>query len=368
VRIGIDATPLLGEQTGVGTYTSRLLSQLQAGWTDDFVATAFTWRGRSSLSDVVPAGVEVTARPAPARLLRAVWGRDWRLPVELLSGPLDVFHATNFVLPPTRHAAAVLTVHDLAFLRHPETVSAASQAYRHLVPLGVARADVILTPSAAVADQLSDAYAGAGDRILVTPLGVEPAWFDAVPADREWLRQLGITGPYVVAVGTREPRKNLAALVAAYRELLRQSDDVPDLVFAGGRGWGDLLSTADVPPDRLHMTGYLPLPDLRRLVAGASLLAFPSRDEGFGLPPLEALACGIPVVANDIPVLREVLGTEAVWCDADDASAFAQALRDAVSDPSGTAASRRAHAARFTWRRCAEVTYEGYRQAVAARR
>jgi glycosyltransferase involved in cell wall biosynthesis len=291
-----------------------------------------------------------------------------RLPVELLSGPLDVFHATNFVLPPTRRAAAVLTVHDLAYLRHPDTVSAASLAYRHLVPLGVARADVIFTPSTAVADQLSDAYAGVGDRILVTPLGVEPAWFDAVPAHREWLRQLGITRPYIVAVGTREPRKNLAALVDAYRELLRQSDDVPDLVFAGGRGWGDLLITAGVPPDRLHPTGYLPLDDLRRLVAGASLLAFPSRDEGFGLPPLEALACGIPVVANDIPVLREVLGTEAIWCDADDASAFAQALRDALSDPPGTAASRRAHAARFTWRRCAELTYEGYRRAAAARR
>jgi len=371
MRIGIDATPLLGARTGVGTYTAELVRELSDGWPDELVASAFTWRGRDGLADAVPEGVEVAVRPVPARLLRLGWRHTRWPPVEAVSGRVDIFHATNFVLPPTSAAATALTVHDLAFLRFPDSVSSASLAYRELVPLGVARADVVLTPSSAVAEQLSDAYAGVSERVRVTPLGVEPAWFDAVPADPRWLEQAGISGPYLLAVGTLEPRKNLAALLAAYGLLLarsgRSAGSVPDLVLAGGQGWGDALDTAAIPADRVHLLGYVARADLRRLVAGAAVLAFPSRDEGFGLPPLEALASGIPVVANDIPVLREVLGSQATFCDAEDPDAFAHALESAVVDPEGTPGARRSYAAQFTWRRCAELTHQAYEEAIAAR-
>ena len=155
MRVGLDATPLLGVRTGIGRYTADLLAALSTG-PDELVATAFTLRGRGALA--VPAGVEVRARPVPARLLQQAWARTSVPSVELLTGPLDVFHGTNFVLPPSR-AAGVVTVHDLAFLRLPATVSAASARYRVLVPRSLRRARVVVTPSRAVAEQLSDAYA-----------------------------------------------------------------------------------------------------------------------------------------------------------------------------------------------------------------
>ena len=133
MRVGLDATPLLGARTGVGRYTLSLLTALTA-YDDELVATAFTLRGRDQLGSAVPPGVEVRARPAPARALQASWSRTSWPPVELLTGPVDVFHATNFVLPPLRRARGVVTVHDLSYLHHRETVSTASARYRELVP------------------------------------------------------------------------------------------------------------------------------------------------------------------------------------------------------------------------------------------
>jgi glycosyltransferase involved in cell wall biosynthesis len=368
VRIGIDATPLIGRMTGVGIYTSSLLSALAEGWPgDELVATAFTWRRRGDLGSVVPSQVSVRSRPAPARALRAMWASVGLPPVEALSGPVDVFHATNFVLPPLRRAAGVVTVHDLSFLRFPQTVSAASLAYRELVPAGLARAAVVVTPSRAVAEQVQDAYALPPGRVVVTPLGVDPVWSTTLPPTAPWRVARGIPAEYLLAVGTLEPRKNLRALVAAYAGLLADHQDVPPLVIAGGAGWGAELDLSAIPGDRVVLTGHLPLPDLRSLVAGATVLAFPSLDEGFGLPPLEALACGVPVVANDLPVTREVLGDQADFCDADDPLALADAILTAVTDPHGSADARRAHAAGFTWARCAEATHTAYERAVALR-
>ena len=368
MRIGIDATPLIGRLTGVGIYTSNLLSALAEDWPEDeLAATAFTWRGRGGLEAVVPSRVLVRSRPAPARALRAMWTSVGLPHVEALSGPVDVFHATNFVLPPLRRAAGVVTVHDLSFLRYPATVAAASMAYRELVPAGLARAAVVVTPSQAVAEQVQDAYAVPSDRVLVTPLGVDPVWSTTLPPTAPWRAALGIPTEYMLAVGTLEPRKNLSALVAAYAGLVADHQDVPPLVIAGGAGWGAELDLSAIPRDRVVLTGHLPLPDLRSLVAGATVLAFPSIDEGFGLPPLEALACGVPVVANNLPVTREVLGDQADFCDAADPLALADALLVAVTDPHGSADARRAHAAGFTWTRCAEATHTAYERAVALR-
>jgi glycosyltransferase involved in cell wall biosynthesis len=368
VRIGIDATPLIGRMTGVGIYATNLLSALARDWPqDELLATAFTWRGRRGLEAVVPSRVSVRSRPAPARALRAMWASVGLPHVEALSGPVDIFHATNFVLPPLRRAAGVVTVHDLTFLRYPNTVSAASLAYRQLVPAGLARGAVVVTPSRAVAEQVKDAYAVPPDRIVVTPLGVDPCWSTTLTPTGAWLAERGIPADYLLAVGSLEPRKNLRGLVAAYAGLVADRQDVPPLVIAGGVGWGAELDVSAIPGNLLVLTGHLPLPDLRSLVAGATALAFPSIDEGFGLPPLEALACGVPVVANDLPVTREVLGDQAGFCDASDPLALADALLTAVNDPHGTADTRRAHAAGFTWTRCATATHTAYERALVLR-
>ena len=366
MRVGLDATPLLGQVTGVGTYTRNLMDALRGRFPgDELVATAFTLRGAGELAAVVPSGVTVRTRPLPARALRTLWARDVPLPVEVLCGRVDVFHATNFVLPPSRGARGVLTIHDLAYLRFPDTVSDATLAYRELVPRGVSRAAMVCTPSWAVAEQVQDAYAVPADRISVTPLGVDPVWFDATPLSRVERAAQGLPPEYLLAVGTLEPRKNLAALLAAYRLLLTDLPEAPPLVLAGGAGWGAALDLSEFPSGAVVLTGHLPYADLRRLVAGATLLAFPSLDEGFGLPPLEALACGVPVLANDLPVTREVLGGAASYCDATDVAGLADAVRVALTAPVGTSAQRREQAGGFTWQRCAEATHAAYERALA---
>lgn len=351
MRVGLDGTPLLGTRTGVGRYTAALLSAL-AGGEDELVATAFSLRGRGGL--VVPPGVEVRARAAPARGLQAAWARTRLPPVEWLTGPLDVFHATNFVLPPTRRARGVVTVHDLAFLHLTSTVSAASARYRALVPRSIARASVVVTPSEAVADAVREAYAPAVP-VRVVPHGVAPEWSTAQPPDPALRARLGLPSSYVVFVGTLEPRKDVRTLLAAHRQL----PDAPPLVLVGPPGWGEQVDVSGaIAP------GYLEEGDLRSVVAGSSALVLPSRDEGFGLPLLEALAAGTPVVASDLPVLREVGADVASYAAVGDADAFAAALAHVLDDP-GDAAARRAHAARFTWAASAAGHRAAYRLALS---
>jgi glycosyltransferase involved in cell wall biosynthesis len=182
-------------------------------------------------------------------------------------------------------------------------------------------------------------------------------------------------------VGSREPRKNLQTLLAAYRQLLASrvvgvetgpapaATTVPPLVLAGPAGWGEALDTAGLPQDAVRTPGYLPEPDLARVVAGAAALVLPSWYEGFGLPALEALACGTPVVAADLPALAEVLGDQAELVAPGDPAALAAALARVLHDPGGepARAARRTRAAGFTWETCAQATLSAYRLAVESR-
>lgn len=358
MRVAVDATPLLGVRTGIGGYVEHLVTELAGLPGIRIRAAAFSVRGRSALRALPPA-VRAVHRPVPARLLHRAWLRGDRPPAEWLTGRVDVVHGTNFVLPPPRRAAGVVTVHDLAFLRFPELVDHASLRYRELVPRAVRRAAVVLAPTRAVAAELAEAYGVADERLRVTPLGVDATWLDAAPT-----RPAGMPTEYVLAVGTLEPRKGLSVLLAAYRALLADVPDVPPLVLVGPPGWGPQLDTSGLR-DRVILPGYVDAATLRGLVAGAATLAFPSRYEGFGLPPLEALAAGTPVVASDLPVLREVLGSHARFATPGDADALAAGLRDTLENPPSAQcrAAGREHAATFTWRRCAETTLAAYRAA-----
>ena len=348
MRIGLDATPLLGSLTGIGTYTAQLIAALSDG-PDELVATAFTWRSRRDLQSLLPPSVTATGRRAPARGLQQLWARAQWPPVELLAGPMDVFHATNYVLPPLRRAAGVVTVHDLAYLRMTHVVDAASARYRQLVPRSLRRAAAVITDSQAVADQIQEAYAPTVP-VVPVPLGVDPAWGEARPADAALRSRLGLPSSYVLFVGTLEPRKDLATLLAAHAQM----QDPPPLVLVGGRGWGEQLDLS-----RCITPGYLERHELLQVVAGASVLALPSRDEGFGLPLLEAMAAGVPVVASDLPVLKEVGGDVARYAPVGDAEAFAAALQETLTDPGDPAALRR-QAAPFTWQRTASLTRAVY--------
>jgi glycosyltransferase involved in cell wall biosynthesis len=385
MRVGIDATPLLGPRTGVGRYVAGLveaLAELPGGEPEELALVPFTWRGTADLPRVAPAAprLRVGRRRVPARLLRATWAAVAFPPVEWLAGPVDVFHATNFVAPPARRAATVVTIHDLTYLRHPEMVTAASARYRDLVPRALRRGATVCTPTAAVGAEVADAYRLPPERLVVTPLGVGPAWRAATPPEPAWLAANGLPERYLLFVGNREPRKNLPTLLAAYRELLAgrvpgaggggSGGPVPPLVLVGPAGWGEALDLAGLPAEAVRTPGYLPEEDLARVVAGAAALVFPSWYEGFGLPALEALACGTPVVATDLPALREVLGDQAELVPPGDAAALADALARVLDDPGGEPArtARRARAAAFTWAACARATLSAYHRALEAAR
>ena len=353
----VDGTPLLGQRSGIGRYTAALLRQLAIRTDVDVTVTAFTARGQVALRGAVPPGVVVRGGPVPARALRAMWQRFSWPPTELLAASANVLHATNFVLPPSRRAHGVVTVHDLAFLDRPEHLNPQQRALPDLVRNSVARAAVVCTPSSAVAQQVSSRLDVPAQRIVVTPLGVDRAWFSAAAPTKALRTTLGLPPRYLLFVGATQPRKGLDVLLEAHAS---QPGLVP-LVLAGPAGWGQ----APVTSSRVHSVGYLKETDLRCVVAGAVALVLPSRDEGFGLPVLEAMATGVPVVCSDLPALREITGGLATLVPPEDPAVLATALAstdDAGWDPVG-AAVRQAHAARYTWQACAAATVRAYRQA-----
>ncbi len=247
-------------------------------------------------------------------------------------------------------------------MRYPNAVDRASLAYRHLVPAGLRRGAIVCAVTHAMGDEIRETYNLPPDRVHVTPLGVDREWFLVDPTEPP---PPGIPTEYVLAVGTLEPRKNLGTLLEAYRLAAQRGSDLPPLVLVGAQGWGAALDISGIPADRVVLTGRLSDRALRRVVSGASALAFPSLYEGFGFPPLEALACGVPVLAADLAVTRETLGEEAVFADPNCAEALLSGLTQALTAPPGTSTTRRARAAGFTWRHCATTTLQAYRAAAA---
>jgi glycosyltransferase involved in cell wall biosynthesis len=358
LTVGLDATPLLGRRTGIGRYVEHLIAGLARDGDLDLTATAFSLRGLGALPATLPPGVRSSTRPFPANLLQRSWMRSDVPPVTWLGlRGQRVVHGTNFVLPPLgRRQVGVLTVHDLAFERTPELVDEVSRRFRVLVPRGIRRAAIVVTPSQATADLVAEHYAVSPDRIAVTPLGVDPAWFDATP-DRG-----DLPSSYLLAYGNIEPRKGLDVILDAARILHSRGIDVPPVVLVGPVGWGPELDRRGLPAGSVITPGWLDTPALRSVVAAATAVVSASRDEGFGMPSLEAMACGTPVLASDLPVTREVLGRHALLTPPGDAEALADGLVAVLDAPRDTA---REHAATYTWERCAHLTAAAYRRASA---
>lgn len=366
MKVGLDATPLLGNRTGIGHYTSHLLDELAVDASLELAAVPFSLRRAGRPGDL-PTNVRWKYRPIPARAIQMCWRKANFPPVEMLVGGLDVFHATNFVLPPLRRAAGVMTVHDLSFVRYPDLVDKGSLALRELVPHGLRTAKAVLTPTAAVAQELLATYRLDDDLVTVSPLGVDPQWASSPPFSTAELALRGLPSTYIMAVGTLEPRKGLDILIEAYRQLNSDGVDIPPLVLVGPTGWGRVIAETDLPPGRLFLPGYLHADELRRVVAGASIFVFPSRYEGFGLPPLEALAAGVPVVASDIATSVEVLGSHAMLPEVGSVDALAEALIAQIMAPEDQQKRERAreYALSWTWKRCAAQTKLAYLRALS---
>jgi glycosyltransferase involved in cell wall biosynthesis len=348
MRVLVDATPLLGARTGVGVFTAHLLDALDARPGLDVGRFSVARRGTI---------------PVPARAAHALWRRlDWP---PLFKGA-DVVHGTNFVVPPTR-AARVVTVHDLTVLRFPELVTAATRAYPDLIRQAVGHGAWVHTPSAFVAAEVAAAFPVDPARVRAIPHGVVPV---AVSASASASDGPAYDFPYVLALGTVEPRKDLPSLVRAFDALAADTADLR-LVVAGPDGWGvDALdATVARSPFRARIVrlGHVADDARQKLLAGASVLAYPSLYEGFGLPPLEAMAAGVPVVAARAGGVTEAVGDAAVLVEPGDADALAQALALVLHDDGlrGDLIERgRTRAAGLRWEDTAAAMEALYRDAI----
>ncbi|MDQ4095509.1 MAG: glycosyltransferase family 4 protein [Actinomycetota bacterium] len=352
MRIAFDVGPLSGRPTGVGRYARELVEALEVRGTD-VRRYAVALRGRTDDS--------VARWRMPAKLVQAAWRRFDRPALERLVGRVDVVHATNFVLPALDEAAGVVTVHDLSYLR--DDTFPGGERLRTLVPWSVERAARVITPTAAVADEVAAEMDVDRERISVTHEGVSPLFFGSTPLSDTALEKMGIRRPFALAAGTIEPRKNLPRLLQAWR---RAADNLGiwTLVLAGPQGWGpDLPETPGVV-----LTGWMGDETLPGLLSAADLFCYPSLYEGFGLPPLEAMAAGTPVIAGDYPCAQEVLGEAARIVDPLDVDALASALSQLASDEQSRKSmsfAGRAHAATFTWQSTATQTLATYEAARA---
>lgn len=348
VRVGYDAAPLLDAPTGVGRYAGELAGELELRGID-VVRFAVSWGA--------PRIDGVRRWRVPARAARGAWRRWGRPPIERLTGPVDLVHATNFVLPALRGTPGVVTVHDLSFFR--DDTWPGGHRLRDLVPWSVRRAAKVIVPTQAIAAEVAERFQVGDDRLAVTPEGVAPVFFGARPLSEAALGRLGIPGPFVVAVGTIEPRKNLATLLRAWRAVAGELDGWR-LVIAGPKGWGpELPETPGVIP-----IGWVGDETLPGLLAAASAFVYPSVYEGFGLPPLEAMAAGTPAVVGRYSAAPEVLGDAAWLVDPHDADGFAGALRTLATDEATRASyalAGKAQALGYTWAGTATATISAYR-------
>jgi glycosyltransferase involved in cell wall biosynthesis len=350
LSVALEAGSLLDAPTGVGRYTRELAHGLEVHGVQ---VTKFAVALKGARDP------DVKRWRVPARLVHRAWRATGRPSVAGLVGDVDVVHGTNFVLPPAPGIPGVVTIHDLSFLRSDAFPGAGG--WRDMVPWSLARARRVVAPTIAMAEEISDHYGVALDDITVTHEGVAPVFFGATPLSDASLERLGIRRPFAVAVGTLEPRKNLPRLLEAWR---RAGADIEGwtLVLAGPKGWGPGLP--ETPG--VVLTGWVGDETLPGLLAAADLFCYPSLYEGFGLPPLEAMAAGTAALVGNYSAASEVLGDAAVLVDPTDADAIGEALAGIVRDEPrrrSYALAGKAHAAGFTWEKTARATIGAYEAA-----
>ena len=370
VRILVDYRPALRERTGVGEFVHELARALAATTippsSDEIVLFSSSWKDRPApaLAFEMPAA-RIVDRYIPVRALLWSWNRlEWP-PVEWLAGDCDVVHSQSPMLIPARRAAQVVTIHDLDFLKHPEQMAAEIRRdYPRLARSHAARADAVVVSSQYAAREVTRELGLAPDRVHICPPGAPPWARDVIQ------RRAGSRGRRILFVGTLSARKNVGTLLDAYTLLRSRVPNAPPLTLAGhttpaSAQWEARLKE---PPLAGHVdiTGYVDEGRRLALFAEARMLVLPSYEEGFGLPVLEAMACGVPVVVSSRGSLPEVAGAAADPVDPDDVEGLVARMTAMLDDQQAECAARLGleQAARYNWPACARAARAAYASAM----
>ena len=371
MHVGFDITPLAGQRTGVGNYCHYLLkSLLRLGEAD---ITGFS----ASLTAPCLNGFEslpLRRLNMPTRVLYKSWEWFRRPRIDTLMPGIDVYHATNYFLPPAGSARRVVTFHDLAFVKRPELCSPKiSGLFARLAGGFAAEADAVIACSESTRKDTVELLGADPAKVAVAYEAVDE---DFQPVERAKAAALlekrhNIRQPFVLFVGTLEPRKNIPALVEAFAGLAK---DIPHtLVLAGGQGWNsesvfDAIEQFGLR-DRVVCTGFVsPHSDLALFYSAADAFVFPSLYEGFGLPLLEAMACGCPIAAANTSSVPEVAGPAAEYFDPEEPADIGRAVRKVLEDAPlrySLVAHGLVQAAKFSWENCARDTLDVYRRVLA---
>ena len=369
MRIGFDVYQTGYPYGGVARYVRALVTAMaEASPADHFVLVSNFFRPPKTRWRLAARNVRHVDIRTPRRLLQAFWDRFNWPPVEAFTGSLDVFHGSHFVLPRTRRARTVLTVHDLNFLRNPGYFldqPLNERGHWKELPVALARADAVIADSDHTRRDLVELMGVQDDRIRVIHLGVEPHFFvSAVDPRLGPIKALGLDRPYLVfLVGTPEPRKNLLRTVEAAR---RATADLP-LVIIGPQEPIRVLLGGNT--EGVILIGSLSDEDLPLVLHGAELALYPSLAEGFGLPAVEAMAAGVPLITSNCSSLPEVVGKAAVLVNPESVDEMVHAIRSLLDDP-----ERRAHlieqgltrARELSWERTASRVLQLYRELVSS--
>ncbi len=370
MHIAIDARMPAYREGGISQYVRQLLPALAAVDGENVYTVLESRRQQDALGPDAPNFRRARLVTPPHHRLER-----WALGVELMAHRPDVLHSPDFIPPAFGARCRVITVHDLSFLHYPEHLTAESRRYyNEQIAWAVRQADAISADSEQTRQDLIDMLGVPPDRVRTIHLAANPVYREPVGAEEvaATLARHGLAPGYLLFVGTLEPRKNVPTLLRAYRLLRDETGFDGPLVLVGGRGWHDEAIFATVEALALqgavrHLSGVDDA-TLLHLYHGAALLALPSHYEGFGLPVLEAMHCGCPIVCSDRGSLREVAGDAALLLPPGDAGAWAEALARVLEDSALRArmiAAGCAQAARFSWEKTARETVALYAEAGA---
>jgi glycosyltransferase involved in cell wall biosynthesis len=374
MRIALDYTAGIRQGAGIGQYVRSLVDAMLAQDTSNQYTLITSGRPTQERSFPVANNVHGRGVGIPDRYLNILWYR-WRIPLyaNYFTGPADIYHGLDFGLPPLKgKVRQVVTVYDLAFLEHPETAVPSLATYLNkVVPEAVAAADVVAAISHATKQALITHYKAPPEKITVIPCGVGPQFQRITDQTRleEIRRKFELQHPFIFSVGTLEPRKNHLGLIKAFYEAQKSKNGPAMLAIAGGKGWlyeetQHLIAELKLE-NKVHFLGRVSESELITLYSLADIFAFPSFFEGFGIPPLEAMACGTPVITSNTSSLPEVAGEAALLVDPHDTHAIAQAITQLTENELLREDLRQkgyAQAQRYTWSQAASKMLSVYQQ------